>query len=145
MSSDTGHLASEPGTRLVAELRLLLDAVADRAGPWLDRVAASSHGDHPGPTGPADGWRAWCPLCALIAMVKGEPSDPAACGLDWAADLVALLRAVLADRWAPSTPHMPGFPPGREMDDPMPRPAPRPGHRVQHIPVRRKDKSTEPS
>jgi hypothetical protein len=142
MPSDTGHWGPEPGTRLVTELRLLLDAVADRAGPWLDRVAASSHGDHPGPGGSADGQRVWC---ALIAMVKGEPSGPAARGLDRAADLVALLRAVLADRWEPSTPHMPGFPPGRDKDDQMPRPAPRPERRVQHIPVRRTDKPAEPS
>lgn len=83
----------EPGSRLVEELRLLMEAVSDRAGPWLDRVA----GDHAG----------------LV---------------DRAADLVALLRAVLADRWEPGVPHMPGF-----------TPAPRePASRVQRIPVRRK-------
>jgi hypothetical protein len=87
-----------PGSRLVEELRLLLDAVADQAGPWLDHLAA------------------------------GGP-EPAARGLDRVADLVALLRAVLADRWEPGVPHMPGF-------TPAPR-EPHPG-RVQRIPVRRK-------
>jgi hypothetical protein len=82
----------EPGTRLLEELRLLIEAVTERAGPWLDRVA----GEHAG----------------LV---------------DRAADLVALLRAVLADRWEPGMPHMPGF-----------RPEPRPAPRVQKIPVRRK-------
>jgi hypothetical protein len=84
---------SEPGTRLLEELALLIDAVAEHAGPWLDRVA----GEHAGV-------------------------------VDRAADLVALLRAVLADRWEPGVPHMPGF-----------RPQPRgPAPRVQKIPVRRK-------
>jgi hypothetical protein len=46
--------------------------------------------------------------------------------LDGAADLVALLRAVLADRWEPGVSHMPGFTPDEK-----------PSARVQHIPVRR--------
>jgi hypothetical protein len=110
--------SSEPGTRLVEELRLLLDAVADRAGPWLDRVSAE-------PASPS----CRCPGCAVVALVRGEPNELAARSLDRAADAVALLRAVLADRWHPGTPHMPGF-------TPPPRPASRP--RVQRIPVRRK-------
>jgi hypothetical protein len=116
----------EPGSRLVEELRLLLDAVADRAGPWLDRVSASTHDEHGCPA-EAPWWAGWCPLCALVAVVRGEPSELAARSLDRAADLVALLRAVLADRWEPGTPHMPGF-----------TPPPRPSPRVQRIPVRRK-------
>jgi hypothetical protein len=92
--------SSEPGSRLVEELRLLIDAVADRAGPWLDQVAARTHHEH---------------------------------SLERAADLVALVRAVLADRWEPGVPHMPGFTP--------PRKPPRPSPRVERIPVRRKEKS----
>jgi hypothetical protein len=110
----------EPGTRLVEELRLLLDAVADRAGPWLDRVSAS-------PDSAAGSCR--CPACAVVALVRGEPNELAARSLERAADLVALLRAVLADRWDPGTPHMPGF---------TPPPRPSAGGRVQRIPVRRK-------
>jgi hypothetical protein len=144
-TSGTGQPAPEPGTRLVAELRLLLEAVADRAGPWLDQVAASSHSNHAGSGESVDGRRTCCPLCALIAMVRGEPSDLAAHGLDRAADLVGLLRAVLADRWEPGTPHMSGFPPARETGDETPQPAARQDGRVQHIPVRRKDKPVEPS
>jgi hypothetical protein len=130
-----------PGSRLVEELRLLLDAVADRAGPWLDQVATTAHEEHAQPAG-APGW---CPVCAVLALVRGEPDGggplaAAACraegagyywvatrGLERAADLVALLRAVLADRWEPGVPHMPGF-----------RPPPRESPRVQRIPVRRK-------
>jgi hypothetical protein len=116
-------MTAEPGTRLVEEVRLLLDAVAERAGPWLDRVSASAP---PGST-------CRCPACAVVALVRGEPNELAARSLDRAADLVALLRAVLADRWQPGSPHMPGF-------TPPPRPAARPGERprVQRIPVRRK-------
>jgi hypothetical protein len=110
-------VSAEPGSRLVEELRLLAEAVADRAGPWLDQVATD---EHPG------GSCTWCPLCAAVAVVRGEPNDLAARGLDAAADLVALLRAVLADRWEPGVSHMPGF-----------RPSEKPSAAVQHIPVRR--------
>ncbi|HEU5473988.1 MAG TPA: hypothetical protein VFV67_25360 [Actinophytocola sp.] len=96
---------------------MLLDAVADRAGPWLDRVAAGDHEQHDAQ---------WCPACAVLALVRGEPPELATRGLDRAADLVALLRAVLADRWEPDVVHMPGFRPERPT-------------RVQRIPVRRKE------
>jgi hypothetical protein len=106
---------------LAEELRLLVEAVADvaadRVWPWLDRVAADA---------PADGSCAWCPLCAAVALVRGEPNALAGRGLDAAADLVALLRAVLADRWEPGVSHMPGFTPEEK-----------PAAHVQHIPVRR--------
>lgn len=110
-------MTAEPGSRLAEELRLLVEAVADRAGPWLDRVAA---------TAPGDGSCSWCPLCATVALVRGEPNALAGRGLDGAADLVALLRAVLADRWEPNVSHRPGF-----------RPEEEPSPKVQHIPVRR--------
>jgi hypothetical protein len=110
-------VSPEPGSRLAEELRLLVEAVADRAGPWLDRVAADV---------PADGSCSWCPVCAAVALVRGEPNALAGRGLDAAADLVALLRAVLADRWEPGVSHMPGF-----------TPAEKPAAKVQHIPVRR--------
>lgn len=113
-------MTAEPGSRLVEELRLLADAVADRAGPWLDRVAEDGTGST----------CTWCPLCAAVAVVRGDPSELATRGLDAAADLVALLRAVLADRWEPGVSHMPGFTPS----------GPSSGSdsvRVQHIPVRR--------
>jgi len=129
----------QPGSRLVEEIILLLQAVAERAGPWLDRVAAS----------PSEGDSAGNPLSALGALLRGEPSESAAIGLDLAADLVALLRAVLADRWEPDVIHMPGFRPpswsrpGAAADG---RADDRPGDgadgretatRVQRIPIRR--------
>lgn len=124
--------AADAGTRLAEEIKLLLDAVADRAGPWLDRLTASGHDEHDPPV--ACGW---CPLCALVSVLGGEPSELAGVVLERAAELIALLRAVLADRWDPGTLHMPGFrpPPG-----PSPREERYPGDstpRVQKIPVRR--------
>ena len=80
-------MSAEPGTRLLEEIVLLLDAVAERLGPMLDRVAAEHDG-------PPDN----CPLCAVTALMRGEPNELAAASLDRAADIVALLRAVLADR-----------------------------------------------
>ncbi len=120
--------AQEPGSRLAEELVLLLAAVAERAGPWLDRVAAGSHAEHDAPS-PCES----CAVCALIALVRGEPNELAARGVDRLADVVALLRAVLADRWHPGEPHMPGF-----------RPDPTPSPRVQRIRVRRKESPVTP-
>nr|WP_308200322.1 hypothetical protein [Kibdelosporangium philippinense] len=118
-------MSAEPGSRLLEEIVLLMDAVAERLGPYLDQVAAEHDG-------PPDN----CPLCAIGALVRGEPNELAATTLDRAADIIAVLRAVLADRWEPGVPHMPGF-----------RPAGRPGRAaeqtrsknrsVQHIQVRR--------
>ncbi len=114
-------MSAEPGSRLVEELRLLVEALAERAGPWLDGVAAEHE---------SGGSCSWCPLCVAVAVLRGEPNELAVRGLDGAADLVALLRAVLADRWEPGVSHVPGF-----------RPSPgttRPARsKVQHIPVRR--------
>jgi hypothetical protein len=115
-------VSADPGSRLVEELRLLADAVADRAGPVLDRVA-DDHGD-------GGSSCTWCPLCAAVAVMRGEPNELAARGLDAAADLVALLRAVLADRWEPGAPHMPGFTPSHAHSSPG-------SVNVEHIPVRR--------
>lgn len=118
-------MSAEPGTRLLEEIVLLLDAVAERLGPHLDQVAA----EHDGPPGK-------CAWCAVGALVRGEPNELAATTLDRAADMVALLRAVLADRWEPGVPHMPGFrPPGRPGRAPEPKQ--RENRPVQHIPLRR--------
>ncbi|GAA1222428.1 hypothetical protein [Prauserella alba] len=104
----------------------------------------------------------WCPLCAVIAIVRGETPEVAVRVLDQAAALIALLRAVLADRWQPDEGvHMPGY---RPSSRPGPAPAgftptsasvfaERPGRggsgpagssrRVQRVPVRPRE-SWEP-
>ncbi|MDQ7802271.1 hypothetical protein Q5425_00910 [Amycolatopsis sp. A133] len=101
---------------------------------------APGTGRSPGGYGPSDEAEAdgsacgWCPLCAIVAVVRGERPELVARLVEQLAQLVALLRAVLADRWEPDEGvHMPGF-----------RPAPRPADsrtspRVQHIAVRRRD------
>ncbi|NIH79448.1 hypothetical protein [Amycolatopsis viridis] len=111
---------------LAEEIRLLVEMVVERAAPWLDGVVAAGHGE---PETPADGTDCgWCPLCAVVALVRGEKPEFAARVLEQAAQLIALLRAVLADRWEPQEGvHMPGF-------QPPPRPRPESG-RVQRIPV----------
>jgi len=145
----------EHGPRLTEEIRLLAELVADKAAPWLEGVLAAGHGTFfsgvpgggaPGPGRSPDGHSTpdeakpdgsgcgWCPLCAIVAVVRGERPELVARLAEQLAQLVALLRAVLADRWEPQEGvHMPGF-------RPAPRPAdPRPSPRVQHIAVRRRD------
>ncbi|MEU4254517.1 hypothetical protein AB0F15_44720 [Amycolatopsis sp. NPDC026612] len=126
----------EHGPRLAEEIRLLAELVADKAAPWLEGVLAAGHG-FAGDPGEAKGDGStcgWCPLCAIVAVVRGERPELVARLVEQLAQLVALLRAVLADRWEPAEGvHMPGF-------RPAPRPAdPRPSPRVQHIAVRRRD------
>jgi hypothetical protein len=123
------------GPRLAEEIRLLAELVAEKAAPWLEGVLAAGHGDSDEAEagGSACGW---CPLCAIVAVVRGERPELVARLVEQLAQLVALLRAVLADRWEPEEGvHMPGF-----------RPAPRPAAdavtvstRVQHVTVRRRD------
>lgn len=121
---------AEYGARLAEEIRLLVELVVERAAPWLDGVVRAGHGSRAEHGESACGW---CPLCAVVAVVSGERPEFVARLLEQAAQLVALLRAVLADRWQPHEGvHMPGF-------APPPRPEPsteeqRAG-RVQHIPV----------
>ncbi|MGW5745785.1 hypothetical protein [Amycolatopsis sp. NPDC003861] len=137
----------EHGPRLAEEIRLLAEMVAEKAAPWLEGVLAAGHGGFPGGGAPGPGDHAtpdeakpdgsacgWCPLCAIVAVVRGERPELVARLAEQLAQLVALLRAVLADRWEPQEGvHMPGF-------RPAPRPAdPRTSPRVQHIAVRRRD------
>jgi hypothetical protein len=77
----------------------------------------------------------------LVSLLQGQPGELAGVVLDRAAELIALLRAVLADRWEPGTMHMPGFrrPPTQSAQEER-----YPGDstpRVQKIPVRRAAKS----
>jgi hypothetical protein len=116
---------------LAEEIRLLVEMVVERAAPWLDGVIAAGHGPAGESTDTAD--CGWCPLCAIVALVRGQRPEFVAHLLDQAAQLIALLRAVLADRWEPEQGvHMPGFqPPPREPKT----------DRVQRISVRWQEKS----
>lgn len=117
--------------RLAEEIRLLVELVVQRAAPWLDGVVSAGHGVAAmTPEGCG-----WCPLCAVVAVARGQRPEFVAKLAEQAAGLIALLRAVLADRWAPDDGvHMPGYQP-----EPKPEPAPKPAESptVQHIPVHR--------
>ncbi|MBB4684931.1 hypothetical protein [Amycolatopsis jiangsuensis] len=126
--------------RLAEEIRLLVEMVLDRAAPWLEGVVAAGHGAPDGAQAhdQGDSGCGWCPLCAIVAVVRGERPEFAARLLEQAAQLVALLRAVLADRWQPDEGvHMPGFQPAARPSAAEPA-APEPS-RVQRIVVRRRE------
>jgi hypothetical protein len=137
--------AGYDGASLTEEIRLLVEMVVERAAPWLEGVVSAGHGPEartvPGEHA-ADGRECgWCPLCALVAVARGERPEFAAKLLEQAAQLIALLRAVLADRWEPQEGvHMPGFHPaprsGARQDEPTPARAS--SARVQHIAVRKR-------
>lgn len=108
-------------SKLAEELRLLLDAAAERAQPWLHRMAAAE-GEHDTRT------CGWCPLCNAVALARGDRSELAAKAAEHVAGLIAVLRAALAE---PS-------PPVSE-DEPVRPEKPR----VQHIPVVRRDRGAQ--
>lgn len=134
-----GASAGDDGlARLTEEIRLLVEMVVEQALPWLEQVLARGHGgadqeeadQRSGcePNATCD----WCPLCAVASIARGQSPEFVVRLFEQAAQVIALLRAVLADRWQPDDGvHMPGF-----------TPAAKPGQqrdsdRVQHIVVRR--------
>lgn len=118
-----------PGARLAEELRLLLDALAERAQPMLNRLArADSATDPDAEHVPAT--CGWCPVCAGVALLRGERPELAVRAAEHAAGLLAVLRSALAERTPapaaePAMQHEPEHEP------------PSPAERVQHITVRR--------
>lgn len=96
--------------KLAEELRLLLDAAAERAQPWLHKLSGEPGEHDPGTCG-------WCPLCNAVALARGDRSELAARAAEHVAGLIAVLRAALAEP-APAAPP----------EEPAPS-------RVQRIPV----------
>ncbi|MFD9891103.1 hypothetical protein ACFWY9_17305 [Amycolatopsis sp. NPDC059027] len=155
--SEQDNPGGAEGLRLAEEIRLLVELVAEHAAPWLEGIVKAGHGmseedsaqgpEQHGEDTPGCGW---CPLCAIVAVLRGErpalevlfPAESASTQfvarlLEQAAQLVALLRAVLADRWEPEDGvHMPGFHPARREPEPAGAPA---SPRVQRITVRKRD------
>ncbi len=113
---DAEHPTS--GARLAEELRLLLEALAERAQPLLNRLAAPG-GEDAEHTPATCGW---CPVCAGMAVVRGERPELAVKAAEHAAGLLAVLRAALAEPPAATGSSSP----------------PAPDSRVQHISVRRR-------
>jgi hypothetical protein len=114
-----------PGAKIAEELRLLLGVLAERAEPWLNRLATAPDG---GPGGAAEHTPAtcgWCPLCAGMAVLRGERPELAVRAAEHASGLLAVLRASLAER-----------PPAESSTAPEPEDEPQP-ERVQKIAIRR--------
>jgi len=124
LTEHTSHDAGAAG--LGHEVKLLVDMVVERSAPWLERVkttgpdayaaaqqaaaqhaaAAAEHAAH------GQQCLAWCPICTTVNVARGQPPEFTARAFEQAAQLIALLRAVLADRWHPEQGvHMPGFEP----------------------------------
>ncbi|MCS7476522.1 hypothetical protein ACFFQW_34005 [Umezawaea endophytica] len=108
-------MADDKTAKLVEELRLLVDVAAERAQPWLHRIATEGAGDHNPQT------CGWCPVCNAAALIKGDRSELAAKAAEHVSGLLTLLRMALTD---PATPAQPE----PQQDEP----------RVQHIQVVRR-------
>lgn len=130
--SEYSEKAGPEQLSLAEEIRLLVELVVEHAAPWLEGLISAGHGCPEPDSG------GWCPLCAIVDVFRGERPEFVARLMEQAARLVALLRAVLADRWEPEAGvHMPGFHPARK--DPAREDAPVGASRVQHITVTRRD------
>ncbi|GDY30373.1 hypothetical protein [Gandjariella thermophila] len=95
MNASTGTSedgATDAGRRLGEEFRLLLDALAERAEPWLNQLATP----RPDAAGQRPGTCEWCPVCAAIALVRGEHSELAGRAAEHLLGLLVLVRAGLA-------------------------------------------------
>ena len=123
-----------PGAKIAEELRLLLGVLAERAEPWLNRLATAPEGaDGAAGAEHTPATCGWCPLCAGMAVLRGERPELAVRAAEHASGLLAVLRAALAER----PPAEPG--PTREpADDPQPEP-----ERVQKIAIRRRGAESE--
>jgi hypothetical protein len=137
--------SAPPGARLAEELRLLLGVLAERAEPWLNRLATA-------PDGAAEHTPAtcgWCPLCAGLAVIRGERPELAVRAAEHASGLLAVLRAALAERPASASSKPAADPePGSSAEsaaesEPESEPEPEPG-RVQRITIRRRGAGSRP-
>ncbi|MCP2256715.1 hypothetical protein LX15_000398 [Streptoalloteichus tenebrarius] len=75
--------------RLAEELHALVDAVADRAQPWLERLRAGGGAAHD------TGSCGWCPVCQGLAVLRGERPEVASRITEQVAGLLATLRSVV--------------------------------------------------
>lgn len=155
-----GHGRGDPGSCGVPGSGQPGAGVQDEPHPDTTAPEGSETAGPGGDGGPASAC-SWCPFCAVVSVARGDTPEIAARVLEQAVVLIALLRAVLADRWQPDEGvHMPGYRPSAR---PGPAPAgtassgtsvfaerPRRGpaaagsaRRVQRVPVRPRE-SWEP-
>lgn len=128
--------ANDAAADLGTELMLLIEMIVEHAAPWLDGLIAAGHTGGlfgGGASGAADSGESgggassehaneqyncgWCPLCAVVSMARGDRPEFSARAIEQLAQLVGVLRAVLADRWYPGEGiHMPGTPRAERQD-----------------------------
>lgn len=90
--------SSEPDPSVTDELRSLLDTLAARAEPLLNRMGSHPAGQHPATCH-------WCPLCASVAVLRGQRPELAVRAAEHAAGLLAVLRAAIQDHPATDQHH----------------------------------------
>jgi hypothetical protein len=120
-----------PGARIAEELKLLFGVLAERAEPWLNRLATAPDGAEHTPA-----TCGWCPLCAGMAVLRGERPELAVRAAEHASGLLAVLRASLAER--PSAEPTPSAAEPEHAEQPQPEP-----ERVQKIAIRRRGAGSE--
>ncbi|WP_051400053.1 hypothetical protein [Haloechinothrix halophila] len=129
--------ANDAAADLGTELMLLIEMIVEHAAPWLDGLIAAGHtgglfgggaSGTPDDTGDSGGGASsehanaqyncgWCPLCAVVSMARGDRPEFSSRAVEQLAQLVGVLRAVLADRWYPGEGiHMPGAPRAERQD-----------------------------
>ncbi|MPY97275.1 MAG: hypothetical protein GEU97_04640 [Actinophytocola sp.] len=117
--------ANDAVADLGTEIMLLIEMIVEHAAPWLDGLVAAGHtgglfGASESDEGTAEHGQydcGWCPLCAVVSMARGNQPEFSARAIEQLAQLVGVLRAVLADRWYPGEGiHMPGAPPAERTD-----------------------------
>ncbi len=89
-------MADDKTAKLVEELRLLIDVAAERAQPWLQRIATEGAGEHDPRT------CGWCPVCNAAALIRGDRSELAAKAAEHVSGLITLLRMALSEPSAPA-------------------------------------------
>ena len=110
------------------ELRTVVELLADRLQPWLERMARDGEPARSPEAG--SGPCTWCPICALIVTLRGDRPEALARLAQHGAGLIAAARELLVSPAGPAPPQE--DPAGR--GDPTPEQVPT--RTVQHIVVR---------
>lgn len=110
------------------ELRTVVELLADRLQPWLDRMARD--GDPAQSAGESSAPCTWCPVCALITALRGDRPEAVARLAQHGAGLIAAVRELLT----PPAGAAPSREKPAERADPTGEPTPT--RSVQHIVVR---------
>ncbi|MFB9902467.1 hypothetical protein [Allokutzneria oryzae] len=113
------------------ELRLLLDAVAQRAEPWLRKIAEQQPDTEGQSAARHRATCTWCPLCAAVSLARGERPELAAKAAEHLTGLLSVLRASMEPERSEPQEQQQNPAPAAEPERPEPAP------RVQKISVER--------